>query len=69
MVFVALKPCRFGGTDYLIGDSIPREKVLPEQVERLRDMGIISIKNAMVDTLHPAEDDNQPKRRDKKKAE
>lgn len=43
MVFVALKPCRFGGTDYLIGDSIPADKVLPERVEALRAMGIISI--------------------------
>lgn len=43
MVFVALKPCRFGGTDYLIGDSIPADNVLPERVEALRAMGIISI--------------------------
>ena len=43
MVFVALKPCRFGGTDYLIGDSIPVDEVLPERVEALRAMGIISI--------------------------
>nr|DAX35164.1 MAG TPA: hypothetical protein [Bacteriophage sp.] len=43
MVFVALKPCRFGGTDYLIGDSIPADKVLPERVEALRAMGLISI--------------------------
>ena len=43
MVFVALKPCRFGGTDYLIGDPIPREKILPEKVEALRAMGIITI--------------------------
>ena len=43
MVFVALKPCRFGGTDYLIGDSIPGEKILPEKVEALRAMGIITI--------------------------
>ena len=43
MVFVALKPCRFGGTDYLIGESIPADRVLPEQVEALRAMGIISI--------------------------
>lgn len=43
MVFVALKPCRFGGTDYLIGESIPVDRVLPEQVEALRAMGIISI--------------------------
>lgn len=43
MVFVALKPCRFGGTDYKIGESIPAEKVLPEKVEALRTMGIITI--------------------------
>ena len=43
MVFVALKPCRFGGTDYKIGESIPGEKVLPEKVEALRAMGIITV--------------------------
>lgn len=43
MVFVALKPCRFGGTDYKIGESIPAEKVLPEKVEALRAMGIITV--------------------------
>ena len=43
MVFVALKPCRFGGTDYKIGESIPVEKVLPEKVEALRAMGIITV--------------------------
>ena len=43
MVFVALKPCRFGGTDYKIGESIPPEKVLPEKVEALRAMGIITV--------------------------
>lgn len=42
MVFVALKPCRFGGTDYKIGESIPADKVLPEKVEALRAMGIIT---------------------------
>jgi len=43
MVFIALKPCRFGGTDYLIGDTIPGEKVMDSQVEALRQMGIITI--------------------------
>ena len=43
MVFIALKPCRFGGTDYKIGESIPAEKVLPEKVEALRAMGIITV--------------------------
>ena len=43
MVFVALKPCRFGGTDYKIGESIPADKVLPEKVEALRAMGIITV--------------------------
>lgn len=43
MVFIALKPCRFGGMDYKIGDSIPQEKVLPERVEALHQMGIITV--------------------------
>ena len=43
MVFIALKPCRFGGTDYKIGDSIPQEKVFPERAEALHQMGIITV--------------------------
>lgn len=43
MVFVALKPCRFGGTDYKIGENIPADRVLPEKVEALRAMGIITV--------------------------
>ena len=103
MVFVALKPCRFGGTDYLIGDSIPADKVLPERVEALRAMGIISIgfeeivnqlsesvRDAMGDQhaddesaenkdentedkddgdAESAEDEEQPKRRGRRRAE
>ena len=42
MAFVALKPCRFGGTDYKISDSIPKDKVLPERVGALCTMGIIT---------------------------
>lgn len=45
MVFVALKPCRFGGTDYLIGDSIPQEEVLAERAEALRSMGVIGFED------------------------
>ena len=43
MVFIVLKPCRFGGTDYKIGESIPADKILPEKVEALRAMGIITV--------------------------
>lgn len=43
MVFVALKPCRFGGTDYLIGDTIPGDAVLPTRAKALQQMGIIAI--------------------------
>lgn len=43
MFFVALKPCRFGGTDYAIGERISGDSVLPEKVSALRQMGIIAI--------------------------
>ena len=43
MVFVALKPCRFGGTAYLIGDTIPDDAVLPTRAKALQQMGIIAI--------------------------
>ena len=69
MVFVALKPCRFGGTDYLIGESIPADRVLPEQVEALRAMGIISIGfeevvNQLDESLRDAMEDQHTVRRD-----
>lgn len=43
MVYVAMKPCRFGGTDYLIGDTIPSDSVLPTQEKALQQMGVIAI--------------------------
>ena len=42
MAFVALKPCRFGGTDYLIGDTIPDVKIHPNKAEALRPMGVVT---------------------------
>lgn len=42
MGFTALKPCRFGGTDYLIGDTIPDVKIHPNKAEALRAMGVVT---------------------------
>lgn len=42
MGFTALKPCRFGGTDYLIGDTIPDVKIHPNKAEALRQMGVVT---------------------------
>ena len=42
MGFTALKPCRFGGTDYLIGDTIPDIKIHPNKAEALRQMGVVT---------------------------
>ena len=39
--YKALQPCRFAGKDFLIGDFIPAELVLPEAVDNLISIGVI----------------------------
>ena len=65
-VFIAQKPCRFGGDDYLIGDHIPADKILPERVNALKSMGIIThgieaseIADAVTTESAVAEDDKK----------
>lgn len=41
VVYIAKKPCRFGGQNYLIGDKIPADKILPRRVGSLVRMGVI----------------------------
>lgn len=39
MDFIALKPCCFAGQKFKIGETVPRELVLPEMKKRLLAMG------------------------------
>ena len=41
-MYIAQKPCSFAGTSYNIGDTIPKDKVLPEAVTRLIRNGVIA---------------------------
>lgn len=41
--FIAIKPCRFGSTDYGKGDIIPDGVVLPGRARALTRMGYIAL--------------------------
>ena len=40
VVYIANKPCRFGGQSYSIGDKIPTDKILPRRAGSLVRMGV-----------------------------
>ncbi len=42
MKYFANKPCKFAGNNYLIGDVIPAEVLVPSRIESLKKAGIIS---------------------------
>ncbi len=42
MAYVALKPCRFAGTAYKIGDKVPEGALVPGAEKRLLGMGILA---------------------------
>lgn len=42
MAYVAIKPCRFGGQAFRIGEGIPAELVQPGSAKNLIKMGIIA---------------------------
>ena len=50
MAYVAVKPCRFAGQEFRIGDSVPAEVVQPGAAKNLVKMGII----APTDAVAPA---------------
>lgn len=41
VVYIAKKPCRFGGQSYLIGDKIPADKIQPRRAGSLVRMGVV----------------------------
>lgn len=40
--YIALKACRFAGTAYAIGDTIPEKAILPKRIHALIDIGIVA---------------------------
>jgi len=40
--YIALKACRFAGTAYAIGDTIPENVILPKRIHALIDIGIVA---------------------------
>lgn len=42
MAFIALKPCRFAGRSFRIGETIPDEMIHPGAAKNLVKMGVIS---------------------------
>ena len=68
-VYMALKPCKFGGDSYLRGDIIPDGKVLAGKAEALCKMGLIApaIGNVSVpvdftkpETVEPEAESDEP---------
>lgn len=45
MSYLARKKCSFGGIDYLVGDTIPHDAVMPERVRTLVKSGMIAVVN------------------------
>lgn len=45
MEYFCLKPCRLSGKDYVAGDSIPDESIVPECAKALEEMGFIAVAN------------------------
>ena len=52
-IYIANKPCRFGGKAYLIGEKIPGDKILPRRLGGLLRMGVIV--EGADEAEHPAE--------------
>ena len=52
--FVALKPCRFAGLDFKIGDRVPAELIQPGAAPALIKMGLIVDQNKEAVTAAPA---------------
>lgn len=53
MEYVALKPCRFGGQEFRVGETIPGELIVaPNNAEK---MGVVAPKGAEIETEPSAE--------------
>lgn len=48
--YIAKKPCSFGGKRFLIGDVIPSDLILPENVSRVAAYGQIAVVEDGIDT-------------------
>lgn len=55
MAYVALKPCRFAGQSFRIGESVPAEVIQPGAAKNLVKMGIIAEESAATMAAAPEE--------------
>ena len=71
MVFIALKPCSFGGQSFRIGDQVPQDLILPEMKRRLISMGflveVLTAQPAPESIPSAGEDDAPPEPEEKSK--
>lgn len=42
-IYIAQKPCRFGGKEYHIGDEVPEKLIDPARVKSLIKFGLLSV--------------------------
>ena len=52
MTYIALKPCRFAGQDFRIGDTIQGELIHPGQAENLVKMKKIAVANGKAESAN-----------------
>lgn len=59
-MFIALRPCRFAGKSYRIGDTIEDSVVDPKAVNRLKAAGKIAVVGGEVPSTPPQEEPQEP---------
>lgn len=58
MAYTALKPCRFAGRDYMVGESVPDEAIRPGAAKDLVKMQVIAPQADIIEpvrVIEPAE--------------
>lgn len=53
MDYLALKPCRFSGQSFRIGESVPEEMIHPGAAKNLLKMGVIAAQGTAMQTVSP----------------
>lgn len=59
MAYTALKPCRFSGRDYMVGESVPDEEIRPGAAVDLVKMQVIAPQAA--DVLEAVKEESETK--------
>lgn len=53
MAYTAIKPCRFAGQSFKVGESVPAEVIQPGAAQNLVKMGIIAAEGTKAQTAAP----------------